>query len=211
MTGEGSRLATWRLVAVAGIIGGLAAVLLWQLGREPVPLPPASSMAAVEPILGAPETTASSASRPDSLQSVDQSDGPSPTTAPAPSATSVPTRLAAETEEEVVAAARGALEAWGRFAVTGDLEALGPWFAAGGPQYAQLVEESTVLQAAPLGDPPYVVTLESATVTLDEEGRPVVEGSVSFARTGEATQRLDWRMTFRPGPQGWTLWSVQSL
>ena len=210
MAGEGTGLATWRLVAVAGIIGGLAAVLLWQLGREPVPLPPASSMAAVEPILGTPEVTPSRASRPGSTSSSVRSTTPS-TTSASTTATSAPTMPAAETEAEVLAAARGALEAWGRFAVTGDLEPLGPWFAADGPQYAQLVEESTALKAAPLGDPPYVVTLESATASLDAEGRAVVEGSVSFTRTGEATQRLEWRMTFHPGPQGWTLWSVQSL
>ncbi len=196
MGSEGTGLAAWRLISVAGIIGALAVVLLWQVGREPVPLPMSTPVATVESIPRPSESA---------LTTAPPSTAP-PQTQPLAAPTNGPDAV---TEAEVLAAAKGALDAWGRFAVSGDLEALGPWFDPEGPQYGQLAQESPELQAEPLGNPPYLVTLESPVVSLDEQGRPVVEGSVVFARTGEAAQRLEWRMAFRRGSEGWALWSVQ--
>src|SRR5690606_20382554 len=45
-------------------------------------------------------------------------------------------------EQDAVAVIRQGLAAWGRFAASGDLGEVEPWFAVEGPQYLQFIEEA---------------------------------------------------------------------
>lgn len=91
------------------------------------------------------------------------------------------------------------LSAWGRFATSGDLGEMTPWFHADGPQYARFVEEASDLLASPLGPPHYSVIL-----TEEETEGSVVTGRVVFARTGEPSQSFRWRIVVRDR-QIWTV------
>lgn len=135
---------------------------------------------------------------------------PPPTTAAVallPSTTAAPTSGAAETEGPAEAAEK-ALAAWGRFAVSGDLSHLAPWFDPQGPQYRLLAEESARLAESPLGDPPYLVTFEPEEV-ITQGGEASVRGQVVFGRRGEPTQSFHWVIHLRSGVDGWRVWTVE--
>ncbi len=108
---------------------------------------------------------------------------------------------------DVVAAARRALTAWGRFAVTGDLAALDGSFDPGGPQYRVLRGESDALRDAPLGAPPYSFDLVVDDVVADGRYNNV-EASVAMTRPGEKPQSFDWTIVMRRSGDRWLLWTV---
>jgi hypothetical protein len=113
----------------------------------------------------------------------------------------------------VIDAAERALEAWGRFAVNGELSILEPWFAAGGPQMTQLRAEAGALAASPISGRPYEFLLEQPRVLEDGPLEQVVRGDVVVQRPGEQPQRYEWEIEMRRSAekQGWLLWTVKTV
>ena len=137
-----------------------------------------------------------------------------PMTTQPPPMTAVPETTIAEVTTTTVVlspieAARDALSAWGRFAVSGDLDRLDGFFHRNGPQWRQLAAEAETLADEPPGPPRYTVTLRQPRVVERDRDRAVVRGRVTFARRGETTQGYRWDMVMVPGDAGnWLLWTV---
>lgn len=99
------------------------------------------------------------------------------------------------------------LAGWGRFAVSGDLAQLAPWFDPAGPQFELLAAEAPGLVEESSGSPPYAVTLFDPVV--EEEGdTATIGGRVVWARTGEPSQSHDWRIVLRQRDGAWSIWTV---
>lgn len=101
---------------------------------------------------------------------------------------------------------RQALSAWGRFAVSGDLAEVEPWFVAGGPQYEQFRTEAATPGSA--GGPAYQVTFEALAVDPTDPNR--MRGRVVFARTGEPSQVFDWWISLRRRNGLLQVWTVEA-
>lgn len=176
-----------RLVAAA-LIATLAGGAAYVIGREgtSVPVPDRTDIA--------PVTTVTSHRRP----------VPNSTLAPDPP---LPSTEAPSSPDPRTVLSDG-LAAWGRFAVTGDLDMVAPWFSSDGPQWERFESEAPDLSADPLGDPPYRVTVEAG----DPEGdanEMTVEGRVTFVRTGEPSQTFRWRIVLRNETDGWRIWTAE--
>lgn len=135
------------------------------------------------------------------------------TTTEAPSTSVAPTTTVAATSSTIavspIVAAREALTAWGRFAVSGDLDRLEGFLHPDGPQFEQLAAEAGTLADEPLGPPPYTVMLVGPRIVELGPSGAVVRGGVKFARQGEPTQRYRWDLVMVPGEDGdWLLWTV---
>lgn len=115
----------------------------------------------------------------------------------------------AEPRDEILAATRAALSAWGRFASTGDVTVLGGHFLKEGPQYRQLVTEAPGLAVVPKGHE-YEVLTDAAVRALSTD-RAQVRAQVVWRRPGEADQRKVWMIDLRPTPRGrWAVWTVRT-
>ena len=119
-----------------------------------------------------------------------------------------PTESTPDGEGPVVAVASGALEAWGRFGVSGRLDDVAPYFDPDGPQFARFREEATAIAANPAGPPPYRFAMSDATVERRGEDW-VVRGPVVVSRSGEADRRYDWELVVRLRNGGWAVWTVR--
>jgi len=120
-------------------------------------------------------------------------------------------RPATTDDERVVASARAALDAWGQFGTTGDLNVVLPYFDRGGPQFTLLADESHAIAPHPPGPPPYTFTLSDAHVlsgaTPDER---IVRGDVIASRANESDQQFQWDLVLRRGSENrWLLWTVR--
>lgn len=105
----------------------------------------------------------------------------------------------------LVEVVRQGLSAWGRFAVSGDLEQVAPWFSAEGPQYARFVEEATTPR---VGGSAYSVGIQSPEV--EEKGsRVLVSGRVTFARADQPTRTYDWTVVLERQHGSWVIWTVK--
>ena len=106
-------------------------------------------------------------------------------------------------------AARAALDAWARFASTGDLDQLRDTFDPAGPQLARLTSEAPALRSRPLTDDPYTF---SATVLSVGAGpnrdEQLVAADVVVSRPGETDQRFAWELVLRRSGGSWLLWTV---
>ncbi len=111
-----------------------------------------------------------------------------------------------------VAASQKALTAWGKFAVTGNLDLVKGTFDPSGPQYAELQKEVPALQANPAGDPPYQYTLVAPTsIDTSDKTKATIRGVVHITRPGESEQKLAWDITLSANPSGgWWLSTVAS-
>lgn len=109
------------------------------------------------------------------------------------------------TDDDIVAAALSALQAWGRFAGSGDLAELRSLFDVDGPQYRELAAEAPALEAAP--SLAYAVDTQ-ASVKERTANRAVIDAVVVWRRPGEADQRLHWTIELRTADQAWRLWTV---
>jgi hypothetical protein len=208
-------------VVVAVLAIALAAVVITD--RDDPPLAPASTIAPTpssvtfeaDPTL-LPTPTHVATTTVESLPATTQLSAPTqlPTTTQPPPTTAVPeTTIAEVTTTSVVVspidAARGALSAWGRFAVSGELDRLDGFFHRNGPQWRQLAAEAETLADEPPGQPPYTVSLLQPRVVERGGDRAVVRGRVTFAWRGENTQRYRWDLVMVPGDDGnWLLWTV---
>jgi hypothetical protein len=121
-------------------------------------------------------------------------------------------RQSNEAEPEPVVAARRALEAWGRFAVSGDLDELHDYFDVSGPQYGQLRVEAPALRSELLGPPAYRFVLSNAVIRRHRPERVDVAGKVSVSRSSEKTQTFNWVIVLRrETPEAaWSLWTVKT-
>jgi hypothetical protein len=109
---------------------------------------------------------------------------------------------------QVVGVASGALQAWGRFAVSGRLEELTPFFDSDGPQFAQFRREAAELAAHPPGPPEYRFAMSGATAERKGDDW-IVRGPVVVSRAGEADQRFSWELVVRQRSGGWAVWTVR--
>lgn len=138
---------------------------------------------------------------------------------PPPSAASVPTTLVSTTTTSValtttvapaepgpIEGAQAALDAWGRFAGSGDLGELRSHFAPDGEQLAQLRLQAG---AVAVGEP-YRVRLENPSAHDDGDGMTVI-GDVVWTRAGEPEQRYRWAIELQRAPVGWLLTTVRTV
>jgi hypothetical protein len=130
--------------------------------------------------------------------------GRSSDSAPKPSAS------LAKPENEILAAARAALSAWGRFAGSGDLTVLSRHFHEDGPQYRQLVDEAPRIAAARLSAGEYQVVSDGMVKSLSAD-RAEVRATVVWQRPGESDQRKVWSIELRNSRgENWAVWTVRS-
>ena len=113
-------------------------------------------------------------------------------------------------EVGVLDAARRALDAWGRFGVSGDLREVAPHFDERGPQYRKFIAESAALRKDPPGPPAYRFALSAPDVS-GSGGDRVVAGRVAVTRPGEDAQSFSWEIVLRTeGVATWKFWTVRS-
>jgi hypothetical protein len=123
------------------------------------------------------------------------------------------TPAAPTAEQRALEAGRGALEAWGRFAVTNQLGTLHGWFWTNGPQYRQLAREARLRRGTKaLGPPAYRFTLTRVRVLAPSPRHRILRGRVRVTRPGERGQSYGWDVWMRrggaPGDR-WRLWTVK--
>lgn len=112
--------------------------------------------------------------------------------------------------EPVEEAARAALDAWARFANTGDVDQLGGVFDRGGPQFARLQAEAPVVGGRPAGGAPYAFTATAMKVAAGSSAEErVVVADVVVSRPGETDQRFAWELVMRKSEDRWRLWTVR--
>ena len=104
---------------------------------------------------------------------------------------------------------RAALDGWGRFAVTGDLAEVEPWFASDGPQMTRFRGEAQMIAVAPPGDPPYEVTFVPIDFSGDDQEQRI-QAEVVFVRTGEPSQQFEWVFVVRRIEGRWWVWTVEN-
>lgn len=119
-----------------------------------------------------------------------------------------PTESTPDGEVPIVAVASGALEAWGRFGVSGRLDDVAPYFDPDGPQFARFGEEAPAIAAHPAGPPAYRFAMSGAKVERHGEDW-LVRGPVVVSRPGEADRRYDWELVVRRRNGGWAVWTVR--
>ena len=115
-------------------------------------------------------------------------------------------------DQRVVADSKTALQDWGKFGVSGDLNAVKSSFWQNGPQYMQLSKESAQLRQHPLGAPPYQFVLTGTPKVISAgTNQRIVRGVVTSSRTGEPTRSFRWDIYLRPDSASggrWRLWTV---
>lgn len=173
-------------VAAAGVLAVLAALAAWAIRPHHEPT-----------VTG---TTATLPTTPSSIETPPAS----PVSTPASRAGTTTTPI--DDPEGVI---QRALDGWGRFAVTGELKEVEPWFAARGPQMARFREEAQAIARDPPGEPAYRVTFEPiGTEANDRERR--IRSEVVFVRTGEPSQRFEWVFVVRRIDDRWQVWTVEN-
>lgn len=109
---------------------------------------------------------------------------------------------------EVVEGLNSALAAWGKFAVSGNLDEVRPYFAANGTQFRSFESEATSLQAAPPGGAPLNMTMTNPTTLRASDDSWIVQGPVSITRQGEQDQTLNWRIQMQETDGVWQVATV---
>ena len=173
------------LLVLAGLTGAVAVVSAGDSNATPA-APPSEMLPVSAPVTAdEPEPSATASITPESTTSASTDPG-----------------------LDALAVVEGGLAAWGRFAVTGDLSVLEPWFDLDGPQYRQLAAEAEKLAAGALGPPPYSVVMSDAVVVEDGTDEVRMRGRVVFVRTGEASQSFDWEVVVRSTDGRFRIWTV---
>lgn len=132
---------------------------------------------------------------------------PSSTTVRSTPTTTAPTTFATRLASDPMTVVHEGIEAWGLFAVTGDLSVVQPWFSLAGPQYELFEREARGNAGIALGGEPYAVTLQDETLT--EAGDTAqVRGRVVFVRTGEPSQPFRWTIDLVWESERWLIWTV---
>jgi hypothetical protein len=115
------------------------------------------------------------------------------------------------TPGEVAAAqgARDALDAWARFASSGDLDQLRGPFDPAGPQLARLKAEAPGVAARAAGGA-YSFSAEVLGVNAGRNrDEQLVGADVVVSRSGESDQRFTWELVLRRSEERWLLWTVR--
>jgi len=121
------------------------------------------------------------------------------------------TPVATSVQERVLADSRKALQDWGRFGVSGDLNPVKASFWPQGPQYKQLQREAPRLSQHPIGSPAYQFALEAPVVVLVAGNDRIVRGVVKTSRRGEPTLTFHWDIYMRQDRAAggrWRIWTV---
>ena len=105
------------------------------------------------------------------------------------------------------------LDAWGRFATTGDLDPLRTLFHPLSPQLPLLEAEAERAPADSLERPPYVFTMEMPVIKPSAPGFVTVEGSVVNMREGEFVSRATWLLvvTQLGDQETWMIWTLEEV
>ncbi len=114
-------------------------------------------------------------------------------------------------QERLLADSRQALQDWGRFGVSGDLNVVKASFWPDGPQYKQLTREAPRLRQHPIGPPAYQFALQDPVTVLQAGGDRLVRGVVKSTRQGQPTRSFRWDIYMRQdrGAGGrWRVWTV---
>jgi hypothetical protein len=114
-------------------------------------------------------------------------------------------------QEKVIADSRQALQDWGRFGSSGDLNLVKASFWPDGPQYKQLAREAPRLRQRPIGPPAYKFVLEDPVTVLVAGKDRLVRGVVTSTRQGQRTRSFHWDIYMRQDPSAggrWRLWTV---
>jgi len=121
------------------------------------------------------------------------------------------TPVGTSAQDRLLADSRRALQDWGRFGVSGDLNTVKASFWAEGPQYRQLAQEAPRLQQHPIGPPPYQFVLEDNVQILPAGTDRIVRGVIKTSRQGQPTLTFHWDIYMRQdrGAGGrWRIWTV---
>jgi hypothetical protein len=111
----------------------------------------------------------------------------------------------------VLRATNLALEAWGQFAVSGNLDLVARTFDQSGPQFTRFIHESRLITPKPAGPPAYVFAMAAPKVMPGPNLRArIVRGEVVVTRDGEAERRYGWDLVMRNAAGRWVVWTVQT-
>lgn len=132
----------------------------------------------------------------------------SATGGPASTATNGSDAPASEASADPVVVIEGALQAWGQFAIDGDLDRMAPFFWADGPQWANLENDAADILVRSDPGPSYLTSVVDAHVVDATDGQQTVVAGVTFGRTGESTQTLRWRISLHRRDGRWAIWSI---
>ena len=120
----------------------------------------------------------------------------------------------AAADRPVVADTQRALQAWGQFAISGNLSLVQGYFWTNGPQYLELTKEAPGVRQKHAGPPPYQFNLVSPRVMKSGGRERIVRGVVNVVRPGEQTQVFHWDIYMRldtgAGKDRWRLWTVKT-
>jgi hypothetical protein len=103
-----------------------------------------------------------------------------------------------------IAEVTAALDAWARFAASGDLDHLAGHFVVDGPQYRQLSDEAAEDREWDGRD--YQFGIADAEVVAPGQ----VVGTVTVRRDGEVTMTARWEFDLRPIEGRWQIWTVRT-
>lgn len=107
-------------------------------------------------------------------------------------------------------AADAALDAWARFAVTGDLTLLDGTFDPNGPQYELLETEAGNRSTSTPDAIPYEIEFSNVSVDESKDLETVVGATLRWTRSGETEQSFGWDLVLRLGSgDRWLLWTVR--
>ena len=104
--------------------------------------------------------------------------------------------------DDEIDAAAAAVQAWGSFAGTGDIDPISEWFAVQGPQYMQLKTEV----AAIVPRAGYNFDLRSARLI----GPGLVRGSVLVTTPGDEPREYLWDIELVREAGRWKVWTVRT-
>ena len=107
----------------------------------------------------------------------------------------------------VVDAVDGALMAWAEFATTGDTAGIDSVFVVGGPQYRQLMAESSAQANTESPEPLHFIIRELRLRSLGPE-RSTVWARVEATRLGFESQILSWDFDLIRRARRWQVWTV---
>jgi len=114
-------------------------------------------------------------------------------------------------QQRLIADSRQALQDWGRFGVSGDLNRVKASFWPNGPQYKQLAREAAGLKKRPVGPPAYQFVLEDPVTVLQAGNDRLVRGVVKSTRQGQPSRSFRWDIYMRQDPASggrWRVWTV---
>lgn len=96
---------------------------------------------------------------------------------------------------EVIEAVNKALEAWGEFAVDGNLDHVRPYFVNDGPQFDQFLVDAEELGQNPPGGAPLKFEMQDPLTYHTKENEWVFRGAVTGTRPKDRDQSFSWELS----------------